>query len=651
MGAATWLRGLAAFNVVGNPIGVQHRRARLRRRHLLSWGLITLTLTTFICVLVYSSAKQRGEVEPAVAAKAILAPLVVMQGVILMGLGTSAVATGIARERDQQLLDYHRLTPMSPAAKILGYLYGLPAREYALFAITLPFVAFAVVKGGVPWLKVAHFYTVFFSSVWVYHLTGLMVGMVSKKPWQSSLISLGTVAGLYLVLPQFAQVGLSFFDFLTFRPTFYGMVYEEISAYGVPDGSLEAFYVRRYESVPFFGLRLNPTAFSLLIQGAALVTMYHVARRKLIDQHWHPFSKRFSVVFVVAMNVLLVGNLWPVVRDEVLLERLLARLGGEGRPFLIGVLVGVFVAISGAAAMLAVHLVTPHEHTARRGLRRARRLGLDAVPWSWDAATSRPLLWAMLATAWLGYLGFVFAAVSGGLVFPHGVPWVWLLVIAALGTLVAISFQALNEWLGTRPFVMVLFFLWVVPLMVMVVLLASRGDEVAATYAAVPSPFSAGVLTLWSLIDGQRDLDPEQTSYFRFIRAGLKPHALAAIAATVVFYFLLASFATAGRRRTLQRRRVAEDAAALPGEPDVDAPGETQQQADHAVDGEERRVQVPPGRAPDQGVFHDEQHNGEPDGHGEGVPELRAADPSRDEAAEAQDMQPPADPQRRPDAQ
>ena len=63
--------------------------------------------------------------------------------IILMGLGTGQVASGLARERLEQLVDYQRMTPMTPTAKILGYLFGLPIREYFLFALTLPFLAFA----------------------------------------------------------------------------------------------------------------------------------------------------------------------------------------------------------------------------------------------------------------------------------------------------------------------------------------------------------------------------------------------------------------------------------------------------------------------------------------------------------------------------
>ena len=76
-------------------------------------------------------------------------PIFFVQGVILMFMGTGAVASGIANERDSGVLDYQRITPMGPMRKIVGYLFGLPVREYFLFALTLPFVAYGTVRGGI----------------------------------------------------------------------------------------------------------------------------------------------------------------------------------------------------------------------------------------------------------------------------------------------------------------------------------------------------------------------------------------------------------------------------------------------------------------------------------------------------------------------
>ena len=171
------MRSLAPnLNIFSNPICVRCARARLRWKHILSWGLILLTVTAFICIGVYETQTEREFATPEDAAKSLLLPLIVIQAIVMMFLGTGAVAAGLSREREHRLLDYARMTPMSPTAKILGYLFGLPVREYFLFALTLPFVLFAMLRSGYSWWNLLEFYSVFFTSVWLYHMTGMAGG-------------------------------------------------------------------------------------------------------------------------------------------------------------------------------------------------------------------------------------------------------------------------------------------------------------------------------------------------------------------------------------------------------------------------------------------------------------------------------------------
>ena len=79
------------------------------------------------------------------AARTGIIPLLVFQGIILFILGTAQVAGGMTAERDEGVIDYQRLIPMSPLSKVLGYLFGLPVREYVMFLATLPFTAWCAV--------------------------------------------------------------------------------------------------------------------------------------------------------------------------------------------------------------------------------------------------------------------------------------------------------------------------------------------------------------------------------------------------------------------------------------------------------------------------------------------------------------------------
>jgi hypothetical protein len=182
---------LATLNLAENPICIKAVRARLRWKHVLSWGTVALTITTFICLMIYVTVTERELGTPQAAAQGMLLPLVVIQAVILILTGTGSVAGGLAQERIAGLLDYHRMTPMTPTQKILGFLFGLPAREYFLFALTLPFMAFAVIVGEFPLLTLLHFYAVFFVAVWLYHMTALVAGMVTKKPRLAQIVAQG----------------------------------------------------------------------------------------------------------------------------------------------------------------------------------------------------------------------------------------------------------------------------------------------------------------------------------------------------------------------------------------------------------------------------------------------------------------------------
>ena len=81
------------------------------------------------------------------AARSALMPMLILQGVILFVFGTAQVAGGMTAERDEGVIDYQRLIPMSPLAKVVGYVFGLPVREYVMFLTTLPFAAWLFWNG------------------------------------------------------------------------------------------------------------------------------------------------------------------------------------------------------------------------------------------------------------------------------------------------------------------------------------------------------------------------------------------------------------------------------------------------------------------------------------------------------------------------
>jgi hypothetical protein len=152
-------------------------------------GLRTLLLKT----------GKKGDGLPVNGARNAFTFLLALQGFYLMFLGTGRVASITAEERESGLLDYQRMTPMNPFSKIIGYIFGIPAREYYMFFFTLPFLAHAILVGKLPLANIIQLYSVFFCSVILYHLTAHAVGLVVPKPRAASWVSRhsrpGTVCG------------------------------------------------------------------------------------------------------------------------------------------------------------------------------------------------------------------------------------------------------------------------------------------------------------------------------------------------------------------------------------------------------------------------------------------------------------------------
>ena len=132
-----------------NPIFRRYARSRLRPQALGAWLLVTVLLAGFLYFGFRTGTRFQGQMSIMDAERATVIPLLVLQALILFFLGTGQVAAGITAEADEGTLDYQRLSPLTPLGKVLGYLLGLPVREWCLFAATLPFTAWALWKGEV----------------------------------------------------------------------------------------------------------------------------------------------------------------------------------------------------------------------------------------------------------------------------------------------------------------------------------------------------------------------------------------------------------------------------------------------------------------------------------------------------------------------
>ena len=485
-----------------NPLWVKEYRERCRPKHLLTWGVIWLTLSTFVFLVTYITMVEQEVSTKAEAAKAALPGILIIQAIILMLFGTGTVASGVSQERDDELLDYIRMTPMSPTSKVLGYLFGLPAREYILVGATMPLVAIIVAISGFSLLTLGHFYLVFFTSVIVYHMTALVVGMVSPKPRLASLMSMGLVVVLYFVLPNLSRIGITFFEFLTIRPTFLGLLQQELPESLRVQAELNG--IDSYRPVPFFHGAIKPTMYTLMVQGFLIATMFSIMHRKWRDQANHLFSKGGALVVYTGVALFTFGSIWAVIAQDEAYAQLFRPLGAQafgGRvpATLFFTLMTVLLIVAGTFIFL-VCAITPSRDRTLAGIRQTRRLGRSRLPRSSDAASSLPVALIMLTIAVLFGVSVIALAIKHGDYMSSAPSFASGIAVIILIFAIGLFVQGVAESSSIRVFGVVVFLIWMVPFFAMVILLAAFEAFEAGMFTGQPfPPVALGFSTAWML--------------------------------------------------------------------------------------------------------------------------------------------------------
>src|SRR5688572_24032539 len=116
-----------------NPIFLRYCRSRLRPTALGIACLITLLVNGFIFLMFRAISAHRTELDLVDIERSPLVVLLIIQAFILFVLGTAQASGGMTAERDEGVIDYQRLLPMSSVSKVIGYLFGLPIRETVMF--------------------------------------------------------------------------------------------------------------------------------------------------------------------------------------------------------------------------------------------------------------------------------------------------------------------------------------------------------------------------------------------------------------------------------------------------------------------------------------------------------------------------------------
>jgi hypothetical protein len=500
-------------------------RSRLRPQGLGVSLLVTVLIAGFIVTMVRAVSLRSG-LDPSDAARSVIIPLLFLQGVILFVFGTAQAAGGMTAERDEGVIDYQRLIPMSPLAKVLGYLFGLPVREYVMFLTTLPFSGWALWTGGVAWQVWLPLYAVVFTSTLTYHFTGLLTGTVAKNRRWAFLASIGLVFCLYTVIPQMAKFGLVFFKYLTITP-----VVEESLPGLLPKtvGAAVESIQKLAPTVKFFGLDFSEAVFTVFSQGGLILTFVVMLCRKWRRGESHLLGKTWATGFFIWIQTLLLGNALPLIETGSLFpSRAFTRMvrvvqSRPPEPMEAVAMSGIYGLVTLVLIFILVAIVTPSTDSQLRGWRRARKQGDTSLSFFSDAATG---CWAAIVMALAGAGGwFLF---TRGLVesrwFPgHEVPVGVLGLFAAVLLSAGVGYQALLEAKGGRHVTLTAIFVGVVPIMIGAVMAVSENLAPVAVWLIGMSPLSlpvyasSSLLSLAELPEGLARAMPRAFQFWLFV--------------------------------------------------------------------------------------------------------------------------------------
>jgi hypothetical protein len=455
-----------AWQLWTNPIFRRYCQSRLRPSGLAVGLLITLLIAAFIFFFTRETSMNTPNIKMSDVERGCIVPLLVFQSIILFILGTAQVSGGMTAETDEGVIDYQRLIPLSPLTKVLGYLLGLPVREYVMFATTLPFTAWALWKGQVAFSAWAPLYCVLISSALTYHFTGLVMGtMVKNRRW-AFLSSIFIVFCLYTVMPQLARFGLVFFKYLTITPVFMESLSGLVPATA---GAIVETGQKLIPEVKFFGLGFPEVVFTLFCQGGLLLTF-----TMMLCRHWRRsesllLGKIWATGFFIWVQILLLGNALPLIEPGTLFpsrevsRRMLDWSGWAPNPSEAVGMSGLYGLVSLLLIQGMAKMITPSAEVQLRGWRRARKEGRSSLRLLSDAANASGWVTVMAIAGGGGWFIFTRALVESRWFPGHEVP----LSVLGIFTLVLLSsgliFQLIHETKGQKALGLFAIFVGIVP--------------------------------------------------------------------------------------------------------------------------------------------------------------------------------------------
>jgi hypothetical protein len=430
-----------------NPLMMKHVRSRLRRAQVVP----SVAVVVILCILIGWA----GWMLDAFASGGPFGALLALQTIILVVIGSSMVGAAVGGARASGILDFHRVSPLSPWSVAGGFFLGAPIREYALIAATLPFSLFCVSMGAPDLFGLVQVLVALLVAAWVFHAVALLNGLTTKSPKAGAR---GIVGLLVFVIMFGGSMATGFryaTDLIAARP-----------------------------KLQFFGVALPWLFFLLLYLVPILGFLLTASTRKMRSERAHALSKPEAVACLATLTVLLLGGLWNV------------------QGFAYVSLVVLYALVGGAIVLTAT--VTPAAGEYIKAIRRAEKAGLRR-PWPWDdLALNRGALIVFCGIVLVGAT-VAWSAIEGrpgqagvGVSYSLSIA-IGVIVVAYFGLSLQFFLLAFpKQQVAVASMGLFLFVVWLVPLIIGAIVAAAGYGESSATVLFSMSPvvglaLSAGV--------------------------------------------------------------------------------------------------------------------------------------------------------------
>jgi hypothetical protein len=183
-----------------NPEFIRNFRAQLRPGRAIATAVICAAVSIVIGFAISHQTQNARPTGPYGWGLQVLQTAFWLQALMLAAGGGIACINSIYREKDQNTLDYQRVTRLTPLELALGKLFGAPVFTYFVFLCLMPLAIFGAVQGKRPFLTVVAAYAVLLVATVTIHALALLISLLTVRGSHTGailllLVLLGGTAG------------------------------------------------------------------------------------------------------------------------------------------------------------------------------------------------------------------------------------------------------------------------------------------------------------------------------------------------------------------------------------------------------------------------------------------------------------------------